>query len=276
MHSIEQPIIYIALSGRAGSGKTTTGRMLSPDQPIYMDGAFPSRLWSHNILAAPIYEMVSTKRLTQGFDQDNRILYNLHDILADLLQRSLSYDDFIEFVYDVHSMDAGKEEDPKPRSFMQEIGDKARAVYEDCFVDSLIRKARRSAADEARRYTDNGMDPPFYICVVSDCRYLNELKALDNAGSIINVRLEVSKTVADQRIIERDGVPMTTEQWNHPTETQLYAALKEEDFHLVINTDELTEKEVARTIYDYVLSVTDTHTEAEYVEAKALTGQENG
>ncbi len=242
--------IFVGLSGPAGAGKTTTGNLVAPPVVTYLDpDAAPPAQFRHVALAKPIYEMVTTKRVIKGTDRESRILYELHDTLNTLMARSIDYNDLVELVFDVFAMDAGTEDDAKPRTFMQTVGDMCRAGYQDSFVDYLIRRAQIDWGMENSEAEDE-LGP--YFVIVSDVRYLNEVERMRDTGNFVLIRLEASRAVLDQRILDRDGRVMTDEEWDHPTETQA-KDFPDEWFDLVLDTDTLDPTEQALTVKNFLL-----------------------
>jgi hypothetical protein len=251
--------IYIGLSGLAGSGKTTVAGHLAPPVrylPNIDSLKNPNPVWSHYVLAAPLYEMVGLMRLTEGDNRRSRISYVLFDILTDLLEKRIPFEEMVAFVDDVAAWNVGTENDPKPRMMMQEVGDACRDVYLDCFVASVIRKAyydhltmiAEVDAEVPSDYDDEVVYPDHY-CVISDVRYENELDRLQDAGKLFLIKLDVSKNTAMERLLDRDGVVMSTEEWEHPTE----AGFPDDVFDLIVDTEELNAKEVAAKIRDFIL-----------------------
>lgn len=252
--------IFVSLNGPAGVGKTTTAHLLAPSRAQMLDH-MPPVTYFNQILAAPIYEMVTTKRLIEGPDKKDRILYELHNTLDTLMARHIAYDDLVELVYDVYAMDAGSKDDPKPRTFMQTVGDMCRAVYKDCFVDAVIRQARLDYNRLTLEYAEHENDPPLHFVIVSDTRYANEVERLRETGNFLLVRLEASPNTLNERLLDRDGVLMSPEELAHPTE-QEWQTFPEDWFDLILNTDTLDLTEQALTVQEFLLA------KAELTEAK--------
>lgn len=246
MYQYEAPI-FVGLSGIAGSGKTSVASMIAPNKTINMAEP-PPIVFDHMTLASPIYEIVGWKRNTHGADKQSRIMFGLHECIYELLKGHILYDDLIELVYDVYAMNAGTENDPKPRTFMQQIGDMMRSHWEDCFAQLLVDKAFLNLKKLRKEYEEVDYPSPLYFCLVSDVRRLNEFSVLNNVNSIM-IRLETSKEVANTRVSNRDGVSMTPEQWNHPTETES----SQIDYDLIVNTDNKTLEQVAGVVHNFIM-----------------------
>lgn len=260
--------IFVGLRGPAGAGKTSVGNrvagMTRPDDYDKEIGALPSQVFLQYTLATPIYDIVGIKRMTKGFDRKDRILYSVHDSLHELLNRQLPYEDFVSLVRSVADMDAGDEFAPKPRTFMQTLGDMCRNVDVDCYANAVVRRAyaditkiNQDYADYAERMNDDDeavVEDPAVFAVVTDLRYQNEIDVLRNAGELILIRLDASRETLNQRIYDRDGVHMTEEQWNHPTETEL-SGMDDNEFNLIINTDNFNANEVSLQVKKYLLSL---------------------
>ena len=247
---MNERLIYIGLSGLAGSGKTTTADLLAPSVgQFYHDPALAKpEIFTHFTLAAPIYDMVGIMRGTEGDGKKDRILHQLHEIIYSLIGSRLSYNEFYDLVNDVATWPVGTSFDAKPRKFMQDIGDLLRSVYEDCFVSHMINKVYRDTAAVDDDYYAMGAEPPIHYAVISDIRYANEMEKLRDSAQVIMVKLDVSFDIANQRILDRDDVAMTKEQWDHPTE----AGFPDDEFDLIINTDELTKAEVVAEIKKFL------------------------
>lgn len=245
-------IIYIGLSGPAGSGKTVTANLLAPGGVLPLDHPITT-VYQHHTLAAPIHEIVGIKRNTKGADSQSRIMYQLHDVLNDVIGASVDYDTLIETVYDFYAADAGESSDPKPRSFMQWVGDVCRSYDKDCFVDNLLRRSRRDYLQTQRDMMEVGLDSdPLMLVFVSDVRRINEFEKLRAQPKSVLVRFEASREVLSQRMLERDGLVMTPEQWNHPTEAEAND-IDPSYFDIVIDTSDITIKDQASAVNSFLI-----------------------
>lgn len=98
----------------------------------------------------------------------------------------------------------------KPRSLLQNIGTYFRSIDEMVWVDYLLRRIETDMPQHA---------------VISDCRYANELVACMNVG-FTPVLIDCPKEIRDKRIIARGDAPLTEEQENHPSETDVFEFIK--------------------------------------------------
>lgn len=253
MLTLDAPI-YVGFSGPAGSGKTSTANKIAGPGGVRSLGS--PILFDHYFLAKPLYDIVSTKRMIEGEDAKSRKLYEIHDTVSEIIGRSVEYDDLVELVYDIYAMDAGLDGESKPRSFMQQVGDMLRGAYEDCFVDTVIRRSALQWADTVNAVLDSDepLPTPYNFILISDTRRLNEFNKLRAQQNCILVRLEASRETLNQRLIERDGHGMTEEQWNHPTETEANEVPKDW-FDLVLDTNELSLNEQARAVRDFLIDM---------------------
>ncbi len=255
LHFNDGPI-FVSLSGPAGVGKTTTANLIAPklvrdDVHATMDTYVPV-LYDHFSLAAPLHELVGVRRLTQGFDSKSRQLHGIFDIVYSILGITVDFEDLIELVYDLYDMDAGTTDDPKPRTYMQTAGDLVRKLDTDAFVNHVLRKAN-VLHDEAGKVADefhNGRMPRHFV-MISDARRTNEFAKLDQHNHI-KIRMNASRQTLNERVMDRDGIVMTEEQWNHPTETEANG-LGDDYFDFVIDTDDITSREQAIEVRRFML-----------------------
>ncbi len=265
MHVTEWPVI-IGLSGSAGVGKSVTANTLATPGMDYLDNIRPI-VFTNVTLAEPIYEIVSIKRHIKGSDPEDvrsRIMHEIHSVLDTTLNKYPSYDDVVELVYDIYHMDAGTIDDPKPRTFMQEVGDMCRDLYEDCFIDAALTRIQKDFTRFRHDYVEilerkelakedtSEMVSPVYVALISDVRRTNEVKRMRTRQNSALVRLSASPEVIRQRMYERDGFIMDDKQLVHPTETEANG-WPEDFFDFILDTDKLTIEDQALSVYDYVI-----------------------
>ena len=177
--------IIVGLHGLAGAGKTATATALVPDYQVVKREGF---VWNHVVLAAPLYEMVSIREMTEGVQARDRVLYALHKLLTRVLGDSPLYGappykdlvDLVEFAADMPLPYEGK-----PREFLQTMGTKCRELNVDCFVQDIIRSMREteSIIKESERAVlsleeRDDYEPPNFIHLVSDVRLENEARSI--------------------------------------------------------------------------------------------------
>jgi phosphomevalonate kinase len=83
---------------------------------------------------------------------------------------------------------------------------------------------------------------------LTDARFPNELQAVQQLGGYV-IRLQVSEEVQAQRILDRDGVVITEDMKNHPSETM---ADDYDGFDLILDTDHATPEELSDTIMNFL------------------------
>jgi dephospho-CoA kinase len=132
------------------------------------------------------------------------------DTVADILERQHV---FFRFAFADKLKQIGRElfpeefkEGKKPRALLQELGQKMREIEKDCWANYLINKIEKSAFAKQN-------------CVITDCRYLNELEIAKRHG-FIPVRVVCADNVRLERLKARDGNfdPAT---FKHVSETEL-------------------------------------------------------
>ncbi len=94
----------------------------------------------------------------------------------------------------------------KDRSLLQKVGSALRDINKNVFVDYLERKIEKIGYSVG-------------ICI-DDLRYKNEFEMLQRQNFIL-VKLIVDEEILKERALKLTGQIMTTEQINHPSETDL-------------------------------------------------------
>jgi dephospho-CoA kinase len=246
METQEHPII-IGLCGKAGTGKTSVANLIVPSRTIKNDAA-NGIIWDHTFFALPLYEMASIKRMTKGELSQERILFQMHEVLLDLFGRSPaygapSYDDFIQVVKDISDIPMPINDDIKPRSFLQEAGKLCRDKNEDCFVQWAKRRSYQRAASLLSSENDENETYQNYACIISDVRYVNEAEMIASHPNGILIRFDASNDIRMDRLYNRDGYRMSEEQLNHKSER--VEDIPEEWFDAVVNSDTMNVKQQA-------------------------------
>jgi gluconate kinase len=246
LDSNNQPVL-IGLCGKAGTGKTSVANLIVPQHALKYDTE-NSTVWDHTTFAMPLYEMASIKRMTKGIDSENRILYQLHEVLFDLFGKSPlygapSYDEFVLLVKQIAGLPMPFDDDIKPREFLQKAGEICRDNKEDCFVHWVRRKAIQKASTLT---SENDEDHHYrhYVCIVSDVRYENEAEMIASQPNGILIRFDASNETRMQRLLNRDGYTMPESQLNHKSEQ--VENISEDLLNAVINTDNMSIAEQAQ------------------------------
>ena len=243
----DYPII-IGLAGKAGSGKTTVAENLVPKGSI--DVSLGGIKWDHIFYALPLYELASIKRTISGMNSKNRQLYAIHDVLFDLYGGSAlgnipSYEDLIEKVNSIYNLKI-ESEGTKPRNFMQSAGDICRNGFEDCFAKWAISKSNKMYITYKKNLTEDEHPDP-YAVIISDVRFVNEAeKILEQPNGMI-ICFDATEQVLMERIIKRDGRPMTEQQSAHKSEQQISDIIKIAT-HVIDTSHMSIEEQVTKTL----------------------------
>lgn len=233
--------ILIGIHGPRGSGKTTLASELAPPARMGDDGAFS---WAHLNFAMPLREMWQVKEMTAGFKAEDRILYQIHEVLLEVLGGNPlfgapSYDDLVQLVYQV-----AEHKTPTPKRFMQFFGQMFREEFgQDVWVEWLARKAR----EESSLLGEDGTA----IVVISDVRHENEMKYVESAPHSLLVKLSIESNILLDRLIDRDGRLPSREEGSHVSEI-----FKPSDdmFDLVLDTSYNSPTELAQVVRSLVQS----------------------
>lgn len=249
--------IFIGFCGPAGSGKTSTAKSIVPASSFsfYGDIANPndpdgSIVWDHLWFAMPLYEIANYRLMTEGPESKDRIMYGIHDVLNSVMQRRIPYDDLIELVYDVYSMPC-KVEGTKPRSFLQNVGSYCRNLYKDCFTDYIKYKIYNNYRNISIEFDRNDMDPPTYMAIISDVRMPNEAQMIKSQQNNILIKFTASKEVLNERLMNRDGLLLTSDQTNHESEKGVNE-IPDEWFDIIIDTSDMTVEDQAKAVRDFM------------------------
>lgn len=237
----DHPII-IAFAGMAGAGKTSTANAIVPKTSSSFNYNLPEVVWDHLYFAMPIYDMVHAKTHIEGDDYNDRLLYSLHDIVYDLLQRRCSYEDCIELVYDLFHLPCEMINGEKPRTFMQTAGDYCRSLYQNCFAEKAIKTINNRFNQLDYEYDLNDHLPPIHFNIISDLRMKNELDIVRSQPNNLVIKFVADRETLDQRLIERSGRALTTEQQNHQSESELLT-MDDDEFDIIVDTTKLEFKD---------------------------------
>jgi dephospho-CoA kinase len=240
----EQPII-IGLAGKAGSGKTSVAEHLVPKGSI--DTSMYGIKWDHIFYALPLYELASIKRSIKGFNENNRQLYAIHDVLFDLYGGSPigimpGYEDLVERTKSIYNLNI-EPEGIKPRSFLQKAGDICREEYGDCFAKWGVVKAVKLYQSYYKSLSEDEEENPFAV-IISDVRFVNEAEKILNQPNGIVICFDAEQDTLNDRIMKRDGRLMSEEQKNHKSEQEM-EMVKSIATH-IIKTDNMTVEQQAQ------------------------------
>lgn len=250
LNSDNDPIV-IGLCGKAGTGKTSVANSIVPSHSLRFDKS-NAIVWDHLFFAMPLYEMASIKRMTRGEKMDDRILFQLHEVLFELfgsspLYGAPPYDDFVSLVKEVHDLSMPANDDIKPREFLQKAGEICRSYNENCFTQWAKRKVYQKSLsilgdrDEEHEHIDQ------YACIFSDVRYENEAEMIKSLPGGILIRFDASHEIRMDRLFNRDGYRMPDEQLNHSSEQ--VELIPDEMIDYIIDTDTMdVQKQSEETI----------------------------
>lgn len=243
----DQPIL-LGIGGEAGTGKTSIANVLAPQGRVLDDKA--SIQWSHLFFAIPLYRMAAARQKIRGEDAFDRQCYELHEILTDLFKGYITYDEQVDFVYELAMIPVPH--DGKPRKFLQDAGTMCRGFDPDVFVKWVDRKAREEHQlflHEQERLEESDPDyiPKVHGVVVSDVRYLNECEMFRNHVNGVSVKLIAEPEITAARLEHRDGEGLKPEESKHSSETAL-RTIPDDMFDAIIDTSYLTLKDVYNNI----------------------------
>jgi len=234
--------IIIGLCGKAGTGKTVSANALVPEGSVRHTDLY---WWDHKFLAIPLYEMATLRReLAKAKKGEERIKHETHAVLLDLFGKSVlyglpDYDDFVELVFDICSVDIDLNPDRKPRSFLQDVGSICRAMDKDVFVKWMIRSIIRDAA-----WADENEHQ--YICIVSDVRMPNEAQGIIEQPNGVVIKFTASEEVRTNRLLNRDGFLLTSKQASH--ESERVNDIPSEFITYTLDTDPLSIEQQAKQV----------------------------
>lgn len=250
--------IIIGLAGKAGSGKTSVAEAICPKGSV-MSGDSSSIIWQHIFYALPLYELASIKKNTKGVNEKSRKMYAIHEVLYDIYGGSPigfvpPYETLVHMVSKIESMPI-EPEGTKPRDFLQKAGDICRSHRQSCFSDWAIMKS----AKLYRQYTsslqeDESVNP--FAVIISDVRFENEAESILKQPNGTLIVFDASEETLNNRIIKRDGKPLSDEQKNHHSEKQIDSIKEKASF--VLNTDNMSLEEQASSTLKLITSKLET------------------
>lgn len=244
--------IVLGFAGKAGSGKTSVAEHIVPKGSVNISKFGIN--WDHIFFALPLYDLASSKKNIMGSNEKSRRLYAIHHTLYDLFGGSPIanvplYDDLVEMTHLINAMPI-EPEGQKPRTFLQKAGDICRDFDKDCFTKWAIRKSnslyKNYIKSQILEQESLDYDPEVSFkmsVIISDVRFENEAKAILDHPNGVLVCFDASEETLNDRIIKRDGRPMTEEQKSHKSE-QYIDAIKN-IATLVVNSDNMSVEEQA-------------------------------
>lgn len=247
--------IYVGFVGPAGSGKTSTARDIVPPSTIasYDDpNMFPRLIWDHHWLSLPLYEIHNIRTQTTGIDKENRILHGIHDIVTSVFMNTIPFNDMIELIYDLYSLPIDPSED-KPRSFLQQAGDLFVNAKKDCFAQYTKRKIHSLWSNVSTEYDRHDVETPWYIAIVSDIRFPHEAEVFHSQPNHLLINLTCDLETRNQRLLERDGVLLTSSQSTHRTENSI-DSIPKEWYDIEIDTTVINQEYQAQLIKGFILN----------------------
>lgn len=258
----DHPII-LGLHGKALTGKTITGESIAPRGYIPDASKNPIQ-WDHLFFALPLYKMSTARQKITGLHAKDRIRYEIHAELLDILGRSPlfgapPYEHLVDMVEKIASIPII--EGQKPRSFLQDVGTFCRNWNEDCFVewiDRMINNSFQLFQKEQEKFSDPDPTQDDYLpqkpfCglgfVLSDIRYPNEAWYVHQSRNSILIELTASEEVRQERAMKRDGHFLTEKQAQHSSEVQ---SIPQEWFDASLDTTDLNVKEQVSAVLEIV------------------------
>lgn len=258
----DHPIV-LGLYGKALTGKTITGESIAPRDYIPDPNKNPIQ-WDHLFFALPLYKMATARQKIEGTAAKDRIRYEIHSALLEILGRSPlfgapPYKELIELVEKISNIPMPDGE--KPRTFLQEAGTLCRSWNEDCFVNWVNRmvnnsfqffKKEQQEIKAEEHVLDEYMPEKAFAglgIVLSDIRYPNEAAYVRKARNSVLVELTASDEVRQQRAMRRDGHFLTEKQKNHSSETQ---TIPQDWFDASLDTSDLSVQEQVTAVLQIV------------------------
>lgn len=241
--------IIIGLAGKAGSGKTSVAEKICPKASVVITDS-SSIAWQHIFYALPLYEIASIKKSIRGINERSRKMYAIHDVLYDLyggtpIGFAPDYDVLTRMVTHVESMPI-EPEGIKPRDFLQRVGDLCREHRATCFSEWAIMQSSKMHRRYVSSFADESLASPYAI-IISDVRLENEADSILRQPNGVVIVFDASEETLNNRIIKRDGRPLSEEHRNHSTEKQIDIIKQKASF--VLNTDHMSlEEQTSSTI----------------------------
>jgi len=239
--------IIVGLAGRAGSGKTSVAETICPKGLVVSPAGLAegsSIIWQHIFYALPLYELASIKKNVKGINERSRKLYAIHDVLYEIYGGSPigfvpDYEKLTNMVMQIEALPI-EPEGIKPRNFLQKVGDICRNHRDSCLSEWAIMKSSKLYREYIRGLEEDGVANPFAV-IISDVRLENEANSILKQPNGIVIVFDAEETTLNQRIIKRDGRPLSEEQMNHHSEKQV-DIIKQKATH-ILKTDDMSLEE---------------------------------
>lgn len=253
----DKPIV-IGFCGKAGVGKTSVANAFAPLGAIQNNTSNYGMIYDHLFFAIPLYELQSIKQIISGIYKEDRILYETHRVLGEILgtnplfNNAPPYDKFVQLVKLIAALPI--KDDGKDREFLQTAGSMCREVNQDAFVNWIKRKIYSTfhslSVEDDDIYNNNGR----YACIVSDVRMPNEAEFIANEPNGILIKFTASDEVRNERLYNRDGYLMTKEQLAHPSER--VEDIDKSLIDVTIETDKLSLEEHVNVVGKIIREIT--------------------
>jgi dephospho-CoA kinase len=243
----EHPII-VGLAGKAGSGKTSVAEYLVPKGSASSgESSLYGLKWDHIFFALPLYELSSIRRSIKGFNEANRQLYAIYNVLYEIYGGSPlgvfpTFEEMVERTNKIFHLPI-EPEGVKPRGFLQGAGDICRDGYEDCFAKWGVNKSNKIHQEYLKSLNED-QDPLDFVVIISDVRMINEAEHILAQPNGLVVCFDAEKETLDERILKRDGRLMTESQSSHRSEQEM--EIVKEIASCVIKTDSMSIEDQAK------------------------------
>jgi len=219
--------IIIGLAGRAGSGKTSVAETICPKGSLVSGTGLTegvSIIWQHIFYALPLYELASIKKNVKGVNEKSRKLYAIHEVLYEIYGGSPigfvpDYEKFTNMVMQIEALPI-EPEGVKPRDFLQKVGDICRNHRSSCFSDWAIMKSTKLYREYRSDLEEDDVANTFAV-IISDVRFENEADSILKQPNGLVVVFDAEEKTLNERILKRDGQPLSYEQMNHHSEKQI-------------------------------------------------------
>lgn len=244
---VNSPII-VGLSGNAGVGKTITARGMAKQGIVGIEES-AGIIWDHSFFALPIYEFASIRRDIEGGDRIQRQLYETMKTLLKMFPSPIygapDFEVLVQLTNDIVNAPIKLNSDDKPREFLQMVGDICREQKASVFADYIERLFKSRGVELLNEYPDYE-----YIMLVSDLRYPNEAEMIMKQERGLVIKLEASDEVRRERLMKRDGKPMTEQQSAHSSEQFVNIT----PFDIALDTNDLSVEDQILDVRNIILS----------------------